>query len=279
MKTGRVNILLPTDFSDNAWSAAVYALKLYAEKECTFYFLHSYLNGTKTISNINKALLITIDEKAMKELLELKEMAEVSNKNANHSFEIILSQHKLIKAIETEVKERNIDMVIMGTKGSSATKGFLYGSNTINIIKKMRLCPVLVVPDEYEFIDPKQIAFPTDFNRFYDDKKLKYLKNLAGLFNSQIRIVHIKSEKQLDDIQEYNYAKLKSYLKDYKFSFHWMPDYTKKAEEIHIFIEDLKINILAMINYRHSLIEDILKEPVIKNISLKPIIPFLVIPD
>jgi len=279
MKTARVNILLPTDFSDNAWSAAVYAFKLYADKECTFYFLHSNLNRTKTVSNITKALLSTIDEKAIKELRELKEMAEVSNANANHEFEIVLSPEKLLKAIEVEVEKHKIDLVIMGTRGSTGTKEFFYGSNTVQIINKMRLCPVLVVPDEYDFIEPKQIAFPTDFNRFYDEKQLEYLKHFADLFNSKIRIVHIKTEKQMDEIQEYNYAMLKTHLEDYNFSFHWMPDYTKKVEEIHIFIEDLKINILVMINYRHSLIESIVKEPVIKKIGFRPVIPFLVIPD
>ncbi len=279
MKTARVNILLPTDFSDNAWSAAVYAFKLYADKECTFYFLHSNVNGTKTVSNITKALLSTMDEKAMKELRELKEMAEVSNANANHEFEIVLSPEKLLKAIEVEVEKHKIDLVIMGTRGSTGTKEFFYGSNTVHIINKMRLCPVLVVPDEYDFIEPKQIAFPTDFNRFYDEKQLEYLKHFADLFNSKIRIVHIKTEKQMDEIQEYNYAMLKTHLEDYNFSFHWMPDYTKKVEEIHIFIEDLKINILVMINYRHSLIESIVKEPVIKKIGFRPVIPFLVIPD
>ena len=279
MKTTRINILLPTDFSDNAWSAAVYAFKLYADKECIFYFLHSNFNGTKTISNITKALISTMDEKAMKELMELKEMAEVSNANANHTFEIVLSPEKLLKAIEVESEKHKIDLVVMGTRGSTGAKEFFYGSNTVNIINKMRLCPVLVVPDEYDFIEPKQIAFPTDFNRFYDKIKLEFLKDFADLFNSKIRIVHIKTENQLDEIQEYNYAMLKKQLEDCNFSFHWMPDYTKKVEEIHIFIEDLKINILVMINYRHSLIESIVKEPVIKKIGFRPVIPFLVIPE
>jgi hypothetical protein len=33
-----------------------------------------------------------------------------------------------------------------------------------------------------------------------------------------------------------------------------------------------------MLSYKHSLIEKIIKEPVIKKIGLKPTIPFLVIP-
>ena len=98
MKTQKVNILLPTDFSDNAWSAAVYALKLYADKECTFYFLYTTSN---IASKISKKYSKDIKENALKELLDLKEMAEVSSANANHTFEIVLSGENLYNAIET----------------------------------------------------------------------------------------------------------------------------------------------------------------------------------
>ena len=35
-------ILIPTDFSDNAYGALAYAAQLYAEEDCTFFLLHSY---------------------------------------------------------------------------------------------------------------------------------------------------------------------------------------------------------------------------------------------
>lgn len=143
----------------------------------------------------------------------------------------------------------------------------------------MRLCPVLVVPEAYDFIAPKQIAFPTDFNRFYSDIELNPLKNLATLFNSKIRIVHINKEDELNDIQEYNMVSLKNLLEDFDISFHWLPDYTKKAKEIKDFIDDLHIDILVMVNYKHSFIESIINEPVISKIGFHPIVPFLSIPD
>ncbi|WP_281542184.1 universal stress protein [Maribacter aestuarii] len=36
------NILIPTDFSENAWNAIVYALKLFKDEECKFYLLNTY---------------------------------------------------------------------------------------------------------------------------------------------------------------------------------------------------------------------------------------------
>jgi nucleotide-binding universal stress UspA family protein len=272
------NILIPTDFSDNAWSALVYALKFFKEEFCTFYLLNSTNLKASTLSNLSNKLLKTMLENAKKELLDLKELAETSNANANHDFQITLSSKELRSAVETAIKEWNIDLVIMGTKGATGAKELFFGSNTVNIIKSVKICPVLIIPEEYDFIKPTQIAFPTDFNRFYDHIELQPLKDLATLHNSKIRIVHINAETKLNDIQEYNIKTLGSYLEDFEHSFHWMPKYAKKVVEINDFIEELDIEILAMVNYRHSFIEKILNEPVIKKIGFDPKIPFLVIP-
>jgi nucleotide-binding universal stress UspA family protein len=271
-------ILIPTDFSDNAWSAIVYALKLFEDEFCTFYLLNSTNLKVSAFSNLSNKLLKTMQENAMKELLELKELAEASNANANHEFQIILSSKDLKSAIKLAIKQWSIDLVIMGTKGATGAKEFFFGSNTVNIIKSIKICPVLIIPEEYDFIKPTQIAFPTDFNRFYDHIELQPLKDFATLHNSKIRIVHVNAKSKLNDIQEYNMETLKSYLEDFEHSFHWMPKYATKVVEINDFLEELDIDILAMLNYKHSFIEKILKEPVIKKIGFYPKIPFLVIP-
>lgn len=272
-------ILLPTDFSDNSWSAIVYALKLYKEEACVFYLLNSIVIEGSTMVNLSNKLLKTVKENALKELLELKDMAEKSNINPNHRFEIIVSAKDLNNAIETTITKYEIDLVIMGTKGATGAEEFLFGTNTVYLINNLRTCPVLVVPGEYDFVEPKQIAFSTDFNRFYSDKEIEPLLRLADLYNAKIRILHINVEESLDDLQQYNLIVLKSYLQNYEHSFHWMPDYAKKTTEIKDFITELDINILAMVNYKHSFIEKFIKEPVIKKIGYHPTVPFLVIPE
>ena len=271
------NILLPTDFSDNAWSAAVYALKLYEDQSCTFYFLHSSKLKASAMSNMSNKLVRVMAENATKELNELKEMAENSNTNANHKFEIILSTNDLYDAIEATIEKRKIDLVVMGTKGATKATDIVFGSNTVNVIKKIKGCPVMAIPDEFDFVKPEQIAFPTDFNRFYGEE-LVPLKRLADLFNSKIRVMHINIKDDITEAQDYNLDQLKLALEDYLHSFHWLPDYDKKHEVIKEFIDELNINILVMINYKRSFIESIIKEPVIKKLGFQLAIPFLVIP-
>lgn len=272
-------ILLPTDFSDNSWSAIVYALKLFKDEFCTFYFLNSITIKVPTLSNLSNKLLKAMEADAMKELLALKDLAETSDANASHNFQIILSSKDLTSAIKTAIVEWNIDMVVLGTKGVTGAKEFFFGSNTTHVIKSSKICPVLVIPEEYDFVTPKQIAFPTDYNRFYSNKELEPLKELADLYDSKIRIMHINTEEEINDIQEYNLMVLKGYLNNYNYTLHWVPDYAKKVIEINDFIEELSIDVLAMVNYKHSFIEKIINEPVIKKIGFHPNIPFLVIPE
>jgi nucleotide-binding universal stress UspA family protein len=274
------SILIPTDFSNNAWSALAYALKLYANEECTFYFLNSfYFSSSQSRTFITSHFVDTLKESSKRDLNELKAKAEKENANAGHNFEIIMSGDELLYAVGNSIKKYAIDMVIMGTKGATGVNKFFFGSNTVKTIQNIKGCPVLAVPGTIEFRVPKQIAFPTDFNRPYDAKMLQPLWDFAALYNAHINVLHINVEENLSDEQNKNMVILKEHLKENEHSFHWMPAYNKKSSVINDFIEDLNIDILAMFNYKHSIIENITKEPIIKNIGYQPTIPFLIIPS
>ena len=273
------NILLPTDFSDNAWSAIAYALKLYENESCTFYFINSFKSGSASMSSLSNKLSRVMKESAQKDMLELKRKARIVDTNENHNFETILSSESLLEAIHTVTTTHKIDMVVMGTKGASKAKEIFFGSNTVNVLNRIKSCPVLAVPDAYSFVTPSQIAFPTDYNKEYTDKILGPIKSLSKLHSSKIRILHIQEEKELSETQNTNIKKLEDDLAGFDYSFHWMPGYDQKTSVIVDFIKELEINILVLVNNKHSFIENIINEPVVKKIGFSPIIPFLVIPE
>ncbi|AXG70780.1 universal stress protein family protein [Kordia sp. SMS9] len=273
------NILLPTDFSDNAWSAIVYTLKLYQHETCKFYLLNSQKVTSSRMASFSNKLLTTMLENSKKDMLKLKAQVEATNTNSNHEFEVIVSLGDLDDAIESSVLKHKIDLIAMGTKGATGAKGILFGSNTAKIFKKVKNCPILAIPNDYEFNAPKQIAFPSDFNHYCDAKELSYLKKLADLYNSKIRVIHINDKEKLNEKQEGNLNTLKEYLKDYEHSIHIVPSHKSKEISIQDFIDDLNIDILAMVYYSHSFIDSILREPVIKKIAFHLKVPFLVIPE
>lgn len=279
MTSKRINILLPTDFSDNAWSATVYALKLYAEQDCNFYLLNSLaLSHSDSRAYMTTRYVDTLTESSKRELSELKERAETLN-NIKHTFEVICTSEDVTPAIKRAVNQYQIDLVVAGTKGASGVTKYFLGSNAVKMIESLEVSPLLAVPDAYEFRIPKHIAFPTDYNRVYDSKELKTLLDFANMFKAHIYILHINLQDELTEVQQVNMRTLQGHLENSEHTFHWMKKSGTKSDEINQFISDLNIDLLAMVNYKHSFIEDIMKEPVIKKIGFKLTVPFLVIPE
>ena len=275
----RHHILLPTDFSENAWCAAIYAIKLYAKQPCTFYFSHAwtFLNlGTRTY--IPQSSIEPAKKDVKKQLAALVKKAEAISTNHDHNFKTIFSEGSLEDTIEFAIKKHKIDLVVMGTKGATRAKELLFGSNTVAVIDKVNNCPFMLVPSNYEYEKPDYIGFPTDFKRQYVDK-LQPVKDLAQLHGSEIKILHINVKKDLTDKQNANMEMLNTYLEDYPHDFNYKPKPRKKEKAITEFIKENDIKILTMINYEHSFIEKLIKEPIIKKMGFHCFIPFLVIPS
>ncbi len=146
-------ILVPTDFSDNAYSALYYATRLFKNEACQFYILNA---GDVEIPLFTGIIdTSTGDEQIRKESKEKLEETFHSiirdSEDFGHVFETICTAKKLHEVIEETVKQRKIDLIVMGTKGATGAKGFFMGSNTSNIIQKIKCCPVLAVPHEFNF--------------------------------------------------------------------------------------------------------------------------------
>ncbi|WP_323026895.1 universal stress protein [Gelidibacter japonicus] len=274
----RHHILLPTDFSENAWSAALYAIRMYAKVPCTFYFSHAWTfvnTGSRTYISPN--YIDTLQNTSKEQLETLKQRAQFVSPHSEHEFKTIFSEDFLSESIKTAIKDHAIDLVVMGTKGATGAKEFLLGSNSVNVIKKVKLCPILLVPHKYEYAKTDRIAFATDFKRPYGDEILPLI-SLAKLQKSNLEILHINGPDDLTEKQQVNLNTLTQLLKDQPHNVHWIPEIGTKEEIISAFIEENNINLITMINYEHSFLEYVLNEPIIKKMGYHSLIPFMVIP-
>lgn len=272
------HILIPTDFSENAWSAALYAINLYGNQTCTFYFIHAWTfinTGSRTY--VSPKNIDSLIEMAKEKLMEVKHRAETEFKNEKHEFKSIFTTDSLTDALRSAIKEHRIDIVVMGTKGATGAQEFLLGSNAVTVINHVKSCPVLLIPKNYEYETPTQIGFPTGFFKTYG-RELMAIKKLVDLHKSDVNILHINGMDKLSETQRTNFNILKEYLRTIPHTFYWKSDYAKKEQAIKDFIEENKINILAMVYYEHSFLEDFIKEPVVKKMGYHSVIPFLVVP-
>ncbi len=272
-------ILIPTDFSLNAVHAITYALQLYKCERTNFYFLHAYADEVygpfkKNAGESLEEQKNTIRKNVDKSLKKLVEKITEKYHNPKHCFETVSAFESLVDAVNDFANQINGDLIIMGTKGKTADKKITFGSNTVQVFKYVS-CPVLAIPENYEYQQPKKIAFPTDYMLPYKRRELKLLNTLAAEFKSEVHCLYISDFENLSHRQLDNKRFLQESLPDAYLFFERTP-VKNKGEAITEYILEKDMNLLVMVNARHSFLEDMLYRSTVDEIGLRPKIPFLV---
>ncbi|WP_106793404.1 universal stress protein [Aquimarina sp. Aq78] len=275
-------ILLPTDFSDNAFNAIKYALNLFRDEDATFYLLNTFTPvsyhtgylienpapyGMEDIAMINSKRDIEQTEEKIKEEFE----------NPKHNFVRLSTFNTLIGEIKEVVEKYNIDLIVMGTKGATGAKEVFIGTHTMYTIKKVH-CPVIAVPSGFEFEKPKDVLFPTDYNLSMDNKYLPLIKEICDKYICRLNILNAYYGVALGDEQQKIKEDLDGYFKDNAHVFH-IAEGMDVLEAVEDFQKKYKIDLLIMIHNRHSFFENLLFKPVINQVAYHTNVPFLVIPS
>ncbi len=277
------NILIPTDFSENSWNAIVYALSFFKEIDCNFYILHvspfeelmnseSYYQAKADIEV--KSGILSVTDQLQLLLIRINKLPQ----NTKHHFFTIQKSIFFVEAIRKQIEEKKIDYIVMGTKGASGLKEVVVGSNTGDVITKVK-CPVLVIPENAKYRVPKEIAFPTDFNMYYKSRVLDAISEILSMNDAALRVLHIaKKERELTDIQKKNKDFLDDFLHELEHSFHFLSNQSIEVA-VQSFSESRNIDMITMVAKNLNFFQRILFKPIVEEISYHTEIPFLVLHD
>ena len=279
------HIILPTDFSENAMNACAYAMRLFSEERCTFHLVNCYMPLASHHSIYATALNTDAPDNInrMKSEQGLVRFANSVKKNSLkpwHFFKTVSSPRLLTNELSALISETKAELVIMGTKGASGLKEIFMGSTTVKVIKAIKTCPVLAIPENFDFKAPLEIAFATDLNRFYSFSELRPLIDLAKAFTSTVQIVNVIHDKgELSDVQIFNLGTIQKHLGDIPNHLRSTPMKNSISKTLELFTEELDVHLLALLNYPHSYLDKVSREPVVKKIAFHTRTPLLVIPE
>ncbi|SDE34742.1 Nucleotide-binding universal stress protein, UspA family [Pricia antarctica] len=278
------NILLPTDFSDNAWNAIFTAVKLYADVESRFYLLHAYEpNALNMLGRKDQKRLGTIydslSQYSEQELGRVLGYLIKNHGNPKHRFETVSKPNTLQDAILEVVSKQDIDLIVMGTQGATGAKQVFMGSNTVKVMKLVENCALLVVPSEYNFQTLKTVVFPTDFMKKYEKYQLSPLTELALLWKAEVKIMHVAVEYRFNDQQKLNQKLLKERFEGLALVFHNLDFEGDIAPTLQSFIKDAQIDLLSLVRYHHTFWEKFIGEPVVKKMAFHTEVPLLILPE
>ncbi|NNC70957.1 MAG: universal stress protein [Flavobacteriaceae bacterium] len=276
-------ILIPTDFSDNAWDALIYAIRLYDDIPCRFFVLNTYevmATGVNTTihSSATKKLYEILREDSQKGLEKIEKYLNDHLLNDKHEYEIISKYGSLTSVVKDLINKENIDLIIMGTTGASGIKKVFMGSNAMRLIKNISDCPIIAVPKDYEFEEPELISFATDLNKLFTAEDLNPLYELLLIHDLNLEILHVHDEAKLSDIQKENIELIKHRLDSHNVSYKGIDLISTVSKSINEYTKTNKVDLICFANYEHTFIEKLTHEPIIKKVGFQTQVPLLIIP-
>lgn len=278
-------ILIPTDFSSNAFNALNFSLHLFKDDPCSFFLLNAFqLYYFTTDSLLVPEPGEPAYDKAKKAsedgLKELSDALKVRADCKDHEFKTISSYNNVFKAVEEAISIYDIDYVIMGTRGENDLGTSLYGSNAVTVMENIKKCPILIIPEQAPYLENerKEIVLATNFKTTYKLGEMSYLKEIAHKYNAAIRVLYIKEDKDFSEEQLSNKHLLQEYLKDVVHTYHVLND-IKALQGIRSFIESRESNMLVLVDKKHSFLNSIFSKSILKEIGYKPKVPILVLHD
>ena len=276
-------ILFPTDFSENARHALHFAMELYKEEECGFYLFNVFQPQPYVLDSMmlpepgekyydyakNRS-----EERLKKEVKRLK----AHQIDPKHTFATVSEIGYLIDGVMGLIAKKDIDLIVMGTKGATGSKWTTFGTHSVHIMKNVRSCPILVVPQKSFFEDIGEIVFPTNYKTPFNREWLMPLIDLAIATGATLQVLYVAQADRLNEKQRNNKKLLDECLKELEH-YHHVLHYGSPFEALLNFAESRGSDLITLTNRKHGFFKSFFTDPMIENLGFYSEIPILSLPE
>ncbi len=256
-----ITVIVPTDFSETANNAALYAGKMLTGNYDVELILYHVYEKEAQVENAERTL------NDLKDLLSQQSIVKIECRN-EHS-------HDFIDSLDRLARHSDAQLIVMGISSKSKLGQVFFGSNTLKIVQK-NACPVMIIPPDAQFTDKKNVALISDFKDVEKATPVKPIKNILKFFNPSLHIVNVDHEHYVslteDYLQQRSYL-LKSF-EEFNPEFYFIRTFDVH-DTIHTFVQDKKIDMLVTIPRHHSLFSNLFKISNTKKLVYESSIPIL----
>ena len=138
------NILIPIDGSEYSINAAKYAIRIAKDEKAQLFCIHVITPQIPYgYANTGKQHYEDIKEKVESWFDKVKAMAKTED-IADVKTEIFIDVKSVIESVIDYASLRNIDLIVIGTRGRTGVKRFLMGSVANGVVQNAH-CPVLLI--------------------------------------------------------------------------------------------------------------------------------------
>ncbi|PRD44594.1 universal stress protein [Sphingobacterium haloxyli] len=199
-------ILFPTDFSNAANNAFIYALHLANEMDASLYVVHTYMQPVLSATHAGQPELVPEVyenyelhqfENFKKHTADLHKMANEYNLSSV-PLTFLFEEGTVVANAQRIIEMEGIHLIVMGTNRADGVIDKIFGSNTLGVIRGVKT-PVLSVPREAKYNGINEILFTTLF-REKDEAALHQIMEIADKFGVKVKCAHVLKEKNVDII-------------------------------------------------------------------------------
>jgi len=196
------NILVPTDFSEQAENALKVAAQFAKTYNADIYLLHMLELPMQLIdptSNNNSQNLpeslffMKLAHKRFEEVLASDYLEGVTVHETVHF-------HEAFDGIMEVSKEHDCDLIIMGSHGATGFKEMFIGSNTEKVVRYSEI-PVLVIKQEIPNFRVDNFIFATDFSE-ETKRPFNEAVKFANKIDANIHLVYINTANKFKTTEE-----------------------------------------------------------------------------
>lgn len=208
------NILVPIDFSVQAKYAAKVATDIAKLTNSKIFLLHMLELPTGVVdpasyggSNNTPTTLLFLN-RAHEKFEEFKKLPFFEGLEVEDSVQF----HKAYDGIIDESKKQNIDLIVMGSQGTSGLEEMLIGSNTEKVVRNSDV-PVLVIKREVDKFKIENIVFASNFEQ-KSKVAFQNILNFASLFNARLHLLKINTIHNFETTKESSDA-IRNFINDF----------------------------------------------------------------
>lgn len=272
-------ILYPTDFSESAENAFLFALQIADHLGASIITIHAFDRPDISDFNLPGVLREVYDSIDLDQFENYEDEVPILRDIATeHGYYHVPMVHVLeegapVSAILRTANQNKADLIVMGATGAGMMEAFFFGTISGKVMEEAH-CPVIVVPKEASFdgiID--HIAVATNFTP--DDALIiQSLRKFRDVMGSHLHVIHIDTSANEEGKQQMA-TFFEPWQQDKKMTAHCVSN-KDINEGLENFIRGKDIDLLAILSHRRNWFDEIFKKNRAKELSYHQTIPLLV---
>jgi nucleotide-binding universal stress UspA family protein len=275
-------ILLPTDFSETAKNAGMYAIQLAKQ-----------LGANKIVVYHSYEIPVTIDPLVpgiqMLDVESLKTDSEKGLENfrvtlmafaSGMTIETFNEYGALSEGLDEVCSKVNAGLVVMGITGGGALEEKLIGSNAISVAKHTQV-PVIIVPPTVQFSRIEEIMLTSDFDKEDRNVPVHLVKKVVAETGARLFVFNVDKDADEEDAAGLSQKTAEGYalhalLEDIKPEFYFSQN-KNFVEAVNDFVSEYQIDLIITIPKKHGFFGSLFSEGHTKKLAFHSHVPLMVI--